>query len=80
MTDNKLPPGYIPLTAHTFNNASGSDQRGRGSNGSGGRRQERGMRDAENGHGRASKSTRRGKPGGRGRRPQQRRDAQDSVE
>lgn len=72
MTDNRLPPGYIPLTHHQLNGNqnSRSDSRGRGDNGGNGegRRGERQGRNGGNGGRRRPGRDAKGGPSGRGDR------------
>ncbi len=67
MTDNRLPPGYVPLTAHTLNGSSGrgegrsrSDNNGNGDS----RRSDRSRRGSDSYRSASSSRDRKG-PGGR---------------
>ena len=67
MTDNRLPPGYVPLTAHTLNgHSSRGEGRSRSDNNGNGDSRRSGSRRGSDNYRNASSSRDRKGPGGRG--------------
>ena len=67
MTDNRLPPGYVPLTAHTLNgHSSRGEGRARSDNNGNGESRRSGSRRGSDNYRNASSSRDRKGPGGRG--------------